>query len=198
MQFMVESVDWSVYEIDVYKAMQEAVRKYRRLYASSEITEMVFQISIWTDGSAGVTAVNFETRRHAEDTIKEWEEIFRAEAWEQVVRDTESSEYEGNPASFKYKEFYKIIHPELALLRSGRGFDADRAKAIDRRIEESLLRVVDRIIESGILKELPSEEEIWIGISSPLDWYDHVRKIRTYYRNPQISFQSELFEEPPC
>ena len=173
---LLDGVDWQMYEANVVQSVREAVGKFCRLH-NTVGTDKIYQISIWTDAQAGITAVNFETRQHADEFretwIQQWQEGGRGEWAEEMVR----LPYSSSPADFKYKEFLVVRHPELERLMELDYSVAEKSKAANVWIEASLLRVVERIVAEDTLSGLPREDVVWIGISSPRDWYDHVRKI---------------------
>ena len=171
---LIDSCDWEAYEIGVLSLLQQAIKQYQRQYAD----EKVFQISIWTDSQTQASAINFETKKHAEEHIAKWAQIFRGEHDdERTSARLEAEGYNDNPANFKYRQFLERKHPEVATID---GLDyryVAHRHAADARISASPRKVVKRAREENVLAGLPREEAIWIGVSSPRDWYDHVTKI---------------------
>lgn len=53
---LLDGCDWKAYEMSVIEVVQQAIEKYRQLYAAS-MTEKVFQVSLWTDPQGQTTAV---------------------------------------------------------------------------------------------------------------------------------------------
>jgi len=159
---LIGSGDWEAYEASVLDLLQQAVDQYQQRYAS----EKVYQISIWTDPQVQVSAINFETKKHAEEQNAAQAPAFR-----------NAEGYNGNPAGFKYCRFLERKHPEIAAINGLNYFYHTHRYAADARISASLRKVVKRVREQNMLAGLPREEEAWIGVNSPRDWYDHVTKI---------------------
>jgi hypothetical protein len=175
-QMLLESVDWALYEEDVLRAVKAAIKDYTQKFVSSP-EDKVSQISIWTDPQSRKTAISFETRGHAEVQIQEQIAFWRSRGNEQGIRQSELLQYNGNPADFQYSEFYTMLHHELTPLRELDFRYQKHVRAAQICIKASLTNVVKRIISEGIIKPLPREQDVWIGISSPRDWYDCVQKI---------------------
>jgi len=159
---LIESGDWEAYETSVLDLLRQAIGHYRRQYAS----EKVYQVSIWTDPQVQVSAVNFETKKHAEEQIAEQAPMYR-----------NASGYNDNPAGFKYCRFLERKHPEIATIGELNYFYHTHRYAANARISTSLRKVVKRAKEENLFAGLPREEIVWIGVNSPRDWYDHVTKI---------------------
>ena len=139
--------------------------KYNQLYTEFP-DEKVYQVSIWTDPQAQITAVNFETKEHAAEHMKNWPRFLKAK------------DYNGDPADFKHKEFLLGKHPEIESIDDLDYQFKTHRYAADARISTSLRKVVKRILNLKILENLPREDELWVGINSPHDWYDHVIKVK--------------------
>ena len=159
---LIDSCDWGAYETSVIDLLQQAVEQYHRQHAD----EKVFQVSIWTDPQVQVSAINFETKKHAEEQIAEQAPGYR-----------NATGYNDNPAGFKYCQFLERKHREIAAIDELNYFYHTHREAADARISASLRKVVKRTREMSILARLPREEVVWIGVNSPRDWYDHVTKI---------------------
>lgn len=170
----IDACDWDAYEESVFSLLRVAVEQYLRQSSG----EKVYQISIWTDPQTQVSAVSFETRKHAEEHISKWAQIFRHKyADEETAVRLEADGYNNNPANFKHSRLLEREHPELAALD---GLDyrfVTHRHAADARISASLRKVVRWAREQNALGSLPREEVVWIGVNSPRDWYDHVTKI---------------------
>lgn len=171
---LIDSGDWKAYETNVLGLLQQAIKQYQRQHAD----EKVFQISIWTDPQTQASAINFETKKHAEEHIAKWAQIFRGEYDdEKTAARLESEGYNDNPANFKYRQFLERKHPEIAAINGLNYRHITHRYTADARISASLRKVVKRAREENVLAGLPREEAVWIGVSSPRDWYDHVTKI---------------------
>lgn len=173
---LLEGLDWHLYEANVFQGLRDAVEEYRRLFEGAE-GEGVYQIAIWTDAQAQQTAISFETRLHAEAVIQKSAEYWQNRGDELYAQEIRDLDFNGNPADFRFDRFHVVSHPELIRLQKLDYADRAQSIAADVHIEVALLRVIERVLAEGIMRELPREEAIWIGISSPRDWYDHVRKI---------------------
>ena len=171
---LIDSCDWGAYETSVLDLLQQAIGQYRRQYAD----EKVFQISIWTDPQVQASAINFETKKHAEEHIAKWAQIFsRKYDDEKTAARLEAEGYNDNPADFKHCQFLERKHPEIAAI-SGLDYRyMTHRHTADARISASLRKVVKRARDGNVFAVLPREEVVWIGVSSPRDWYDHVTQI---------------------
>ncbi|GEM_PF-945171 len=170
----IDACDWDAYEENVFSLLRAAVEDYLRQSSGEE----VYQISIWTDPQTQVSAVSFETKKHAEEHISKWAQIFRQKyADEETAARLEADGYNNNPADFKHSRLLERKHPELVAID---GLDyryVTHQHAAGARISASLRKVVKRAREQNALADLPREEIVWIGVNSPRDWYDHVTKI---------------------
>ena len=171
---LIDSCDWGAYETSVVDLLQQAVGQYQRQHAD----EKVFQISIWTDPQTQSSAINFETKKHAEEHIAKWAQIFRGKYEDEITAARlEAEGYNNNPADFKFCQFLERKHPEIAATGELDYRYTTHRHAADARISASLRKVVKRVREGNALNGMPREEVVWIGVSSPRDWYDHVTKI---------------------
>ena len=159
---LIASGDWETYEASVLDLLRQAVEEYQKCHAS----EKVYQVSIWTDPQVQISAINFETKRHAEEQLAKQAPAYRSEKG-----------YNDNPADFKRCEFLRREHPEIAAIDGLNYSYHTHRQAADARISTSLRKVVKRAREQNVFAGLPREEEVWIGVNSPRDWYDHVTKI---------------------
>ncbi len=175
-QRLLKSIDWALYEENVLKTVGVAVKKYVEKFLSSP-EDKVFQISIWTDPQSGKTAISFETKRHAETHLQEQIAYWRSRGNEQGIRQSELLQYNDNPGDFQYSEFHVILHHELIPLRELDFRYQKHMRAAQVRIKASLANVLKRMAAEGTVEQLPREQNVWIGISSPRDWYDCVQKI---------------------
>ncbi len=174
---LIDKGDWKAYEENVLETVRQAIEKYRQLYTDS-VTEKVFQVSIWTDPQTQTTAVNFETREHATAHTAKWAQIWREKYQdEETATRLEKEGYNGNPADFKHREFLTHKHPEIEAIDQLNYYYTTHRYAADARISASLRKVVQQIRKQNVLDGLPREEEVWIGVNSPRDWYDHVVKV---------------------
>ena len=166
-------IDWKLYEQQVLSLFEEAVEAYISEHSDREESR-VFQISIWTDPQMFVSAVNFETLKHGlqenEKGIKYFEQHGRSALAEQL----RAQGYNDNPADFLYPEFRTTEHTFLCDAGEVGQLNADAADPI---IEATLMRIVDSSPFQDLIRRLPREPEVWVGISSPAHWYDHVRRV---------------------
>lgn len=175
-QQLLDGLDWEQYRTTVLETVRQAVEDYRQRYANQK-NERVFQISLWTDPQAQITAINFETKEHAGEFVREWATFWREKGEPLHAEKIERRGYTNNPASFKYQQFRTVRHPELAGMQEIEFYYAKNMRAALTYIKKNLLLVVQRLRDEDILAPLPREETVWIGVNSARDWYDHVRKI---------------------
>lgn len=159
------------FERAVFDAFLAAVERFNVEVAPRG--DRVFQVAIWTDVEAGASAVSFETKPNSESMIRASADFWRLNGDEETAHEIESSPYHGNPEDFKYSRFVMAEHAYMSAMSQ----QADATAELARLVEASLLRVVDRILASHVLDEIPLERPAWIGTSSPIDWYDHVQRL---------------------
>lgn len=173
-KLILDSCDWNAYEENILAAMQQAIEKYNQL-CSKAPGEKVYQVSIWTDPQTQESAINFETKSHAEDHTKKWAGIFRDKYNDEpTALRLEAEGFNGNPADFKHTVFFTQHHPEIAALDKLNFQYTTHSHAAEARISASLRKAVKQIKHSKMLNQLLREEVIYIGTNSPRDWYDHV------------------------
>ena len=156
--------------------MQQAIEKYNGLY-SEAASEKVYQVSIWTDPQIQESAINFETKHHAEDHIKKWAAIFRDKYNDEATASRlETEGFNSSPADFKHTVFFTQNHPEIAELNKLDFQYTTHSHAAEAHISAALRKAVKQIKHSKMLNQLPREQVVYIGTNSPRDWYDHISK----------------------
>ena len=172
-----EEVDWRSYQNNVMAALKEALEKYRALYAGGGVN-LISQIALWTAPYQHITAVSFETHVHAQRMIDFQTHYDRSSDPEATdVDDRFLNAFQGNPAAFKYQMFHTFQHLELAALSEFDLNEPELDEALLLKIEANLQVVVEQVQQSQLLRDEPTEDEVWIGVNSPLDWYDDVIKM---------------------
>ena len=172
-----EEVDWRSYQDNVMAALKEALEKYRTLYAGGGVN-LISQIALWTAPYQHITAVSFETHVHAQKMIDLDTNYVRGSDPEVDALDGRFlNAFQGNPADFEYQMFHTFQHLELAALSEFDLNEPELDTALLLKIEANLLVVVEQIQQSQMLRDEPTEDEVWIGVNSPLDWYDDVIKM---------------------
>lgn len=173
-------IDWNQYELEVIALVHRANAECLRVAPDKKIS----QISIWTDVQSRCSAVSFETKAHARSFIESKINYFKKLGKKkgqyieiEVIREIESRGYNCNPADFEMREAATCLHPSLQPLEEVDFSDMERKWVIEAVVEEALLRVVERLRLGRAFCSLVLEKDVWIGISSPRDWYDHVQKL---------------------
>lgn len=136
----------------------------------------VYQIGIWTYNQSAYTGICFETKPHAKQFNSEREIRLRQSGLEEMAQRIAQSEYNSSIGDFLYNNFYLYEHPELLPLTQLDRFDDAQNYEAQRKMEDALLEAVREAITTRLFDSLPREEQIWIGISSPHDSYDHIVK----------------------
>ena len=174
---VLENVDWVYYERNVLDAFWTAAYKFARMTRLGECAfEPVFQVGIWTDVCHSYTAINFETKQHAELVKQREEDRFSKRGKTRASAGFQDFPYNTSPADFLYTQFHTMSHTELRPLEDLVRRDLDNRKLAEGLVERSLLRVRDEAV-SVPWRYLPREELVWFGINSPRDWYDHVIEV---------------------
>jgi len=166
-------IDWQLYEQQVLSLFDEAVDAYVAEHGGREDSR-IFQISLWTDPQMFVSAVNFETRDHGVEINDKSIKYFEQHGREGLADQLRAQGYNDNPADFLYPEFRTTEHTELCDAAEAGHITSDVADPI---IESTLLRIVNSAQFKEIARRLPRESQVWVGISSPVHWYDHVRHV---------------------
>ena len=138
------------------------------------INNDIYQISIWTYNQSAYTGVSFETKAHAQQFNFDREIRLRRSGLEEMAQKTAQLEYNSSISDFLYSNFYLYEHPELFALTHTNRFDNAQNYEAQRKIEEVLLKVIQEAIAAKLFDALPREDQIWIGISSTRDPYDHI------------------------
>lgn len=173
-QGRLDECDWNLYERTVEVGLVKAVKRYKSF---SAMPDAIFQVSVATDPQRQITGISLETKPDAHAKVRELARWFRTRNEQYVAEELEKAGLNPSPADFRYPNYYTILHRELRSLDRIDYGDEEDKRAAEVWIETSLLRVMDRVKSLGLLASLPREEEVWIGINSPRDWYDHVTKI---------------------
>jgi len=175
-------VDWPAFERRVADEVRAAVERF---VAEVKPGVRVSQVAVWVDCQSGYTAMSFETRRNAYHmtelfirTCSEDVPEGGREEWDGMVRQLRRSPYTGDTASFAYRQYMEFEADELVEIADVvRASNATRRRRwLERRSGESLLGVVRQMAEEGVWDWLPREPDLWIGVSTDRDWYDHVRR----------------------
>lgn len=170
-QEKLDGCDWNLYERTIEAGLIEATKRYK---SASAGPDAVFQISVVTDPQRQITEIAFETKPHAQAKVRELAEWFRTRNEHHLAEKLETAGLNPNPTDFRHPNYYTILHRELRPLDRIDYSDEENKRAAKVWIETSLLKVMDRIRSFDLLAVLPREEEVWIGVNSPRDWYDHV------------------------
>jgi len=145
-------------------------------YASHDgMIEPVYQISIWTDVEAAFSAINFETKEHAQESVNQSVQWWLERGNVEEAQRSSSEPYNGNPQDFKYKRFTEASHPALVAAIGSIELMETIQRALETELAVRLLEVVEKLIVSPEFEKLPKEPTVYIGVSSPDDWYDHIR-----------------------
>jgi hypothetical protein len=176
-EVVLSQINWTKYEENVLATVQKAIAKYCKRYAKSEDNQ-IYQVSIWTDPQVAQTSISFETKAHARQELLTKIQFFIKEKLPKEAKQLETLGYNTNPADFRFPCFQTKVHRELDTLTELDYTNATTSTAVDARLETSLSRVAKQIIDAKILDKLPREETIFLGVSSPRDWYDHVVKVK--------------------
>jgi len=173
-QERLDECDWNLYESTIEVGLVEAAKRYK---GSSAMPDAIFQVSVVTDPQRQVTEISVETKPHTQAKVRELEEWFRTRNEHYLAEKLETAGLNPNPTDFRHPNYYTILHRELRPLDRINYNDDENRKAAEVWVETSLLKVIKRVRPLDLLAGLPREEEVWMGVNSPRDWYDHVTKI---------------------
>lgn len=174
---VIETIDWTSYENTVLTNFKEAINKYNSLYGSDS-TEKVSQVSLWTDPQVAMTSVSFDTHENYV-LLKQYQvNHYRSKNRDDLVAKINALKFQGNPAQFKHADFCMVNNSELKHLSDSISETGQGSQEALARINVTLLKVVDAIVDQKLLATLHSETEVLVGINSIHDWYDCVRTIQ--------------------
>jgi hypothetical protein len=164
-------VDWQAYEKKILSLTINGIQAYKsRCEATTDAK--VSQISIWTDVTGGMSAVNFETIKHVKEYNVNRVAVrltrFSPEEEAEVLAATKNF----NPADFFCVKAAECYHPEFDILDELLEED-EQIKFAESFVSNQLQVVRAKIVNAGLLRDLPHEDTVWFGISSENDWYDH-------------------------
>ena len=172
---LLQSIDWEGFESNVIEGLYIAVQKFHTNFQDVPGTR-AFQLAICTSIQHRKTSFDFETRQHALEHLRDRHSYLR-EFGDEAMEENASLAYNPSQADFKFWGFYTIEHPELNTLQDLSFDDRDQQSAIEQYIAICLQRVIQRATEMNAFEKLPHEDELWVGYSSPVSWYDHVKNI---------------------
>ena len=135
----------------------------------------VYQISIWTDLQSAISCVNFETKENALKTIARSVQFWIGHGNYDEAERLRELVVNGNPADFKYARIFEGKHSSLKTILDAVDINHDIQNELELILEKHLLEMIDVFVKEPVFLELPKEDDVYIGVSSPLDWYDDVR-----------------------
>lgn len=177
---LIRSIDWELYRSRVKSFITDSLARYGKSNSDSPTHPPIFQLSICTDAQSLETEININSAASARESIAQQVRYFRSKDGWAVAAAADRQEltpYSVDPADFLFPRFGVIDHPELRVLRDVDMSDRDERRAVEGIIEVHLLEVAEELLREGVFRAIPREEHVWVGISSPRDWYDQVRKV---------------------
>lgn len=170
-------VDWQQYENEVAQAVQSAIAQFTQQHL--EDAEKVYQISIATAPQSRETCIGFETKQHAMKEVQESDAWWRERSKPKVADSVTASLYNENLADFKYAGFHCIKNPSLRPLKQLDFYKEAYEMAALKKIHHHLLQVLNHLLLDNVFHRLPKEDQLWVGVNSPRDWYDCVTDVMT-------------------
>jgi hypothetical protein len=168
LQSKLDAMDWNAYEKSIFGLTTAGIDAF----SSAAKGMKIFQVSIWTDLEARVSAINFETAAHAREYAEAYAQRLKDDKMYAKADEILTAGRSSNPANFLYRDAAECYHPELEPLRKHLG-SRTRFTCADAYLSERLKAVRTAILESGLLRDVPHEDPVWFGISSEESWYDH-------------------------
>ena len=168
LQAKLEATDWQAYERRIVTLTSDGLDAFTAAAGNVKI----YQVSIWTDLEARVSAINFETSVHAREYAEGYAQRLRSDKLhaqaDEVLRVSRSA----NPANFFFRDAAECYHPELEPLRR-HIYSKVKFAFADTYLAGRLLLARKAVLASGVLSTVPHEDPIWFGISSQESWYDY-------------------------
>lgn len=177
-------VCWERYAEEVYLAVEDAVRHYAAGNKGSR-RETVRQIAVWTDPGALSTCVSFETEAHAPMITP-----YRIRSDERTGGPVVELLGWAYPSEFEFREYHCINNGSLLSLSRLDCSELEVRDAVMERIGSVLVEVQARVVAEGALDALPRSEVVAFGISTALDWHDHILELRRDVGEPDAGRQS--------
>lgn len=171
-QNIINEIDWASYRSLIINMTREAVQRYTGINK-----DKVYQISIWTDINAQLSAIEFETLEHAMQTILGKQELLTKDEIAQFMP-TSIGVLVNTTLEYQYSEFSLIKTPQLEPLQQLDFLDDKIEEQVYVRFEEELLNAVQILIEDGTFRDMPHEEYVWMSINSIRDWFDHAQYVK--------------------
>src|SRR5262249_14027023 len=98
------------FEATLMTLTQDAIAKLQIEFAAQN--ERVFQVAIWTDIDARVSAISIETKENADRKRNAGAAYWRAHGDDATAKEIEAAEFNGNPADFKYHAYATVHHSQ--------------------------------------------------------------------------------------
>lgn len=177
---IVQSIDWTDFRKRVRSSVLSALSRYSQPELDSGVRPPIFQISICTDAQSLETEISINSLERAQESIRQLISFLRSKKGWAVAAAADVQllrPYSNNPADFLYPRFEIVEHPELMAIRQVDLRDPSQRAVVEGMIEVHLLDLADRLETEGVFRRIQRETQVWIGISSPRDWYDHVRAV---------------------
>jgi hypothetical protein len=156
---VIASTDWVAYR----EAVQDAVRAAIVRYGSGGNTkrENVYQVEVWTDIRARLTAVSFDTLRHALQSLYGRGQTLTEDEIQTFLPTCTGVVYNSD---YQYTQFIMVANPELIDLARQDFLDESIAQAICSRVDAELNAAVTQLIDAGEFTPLPHEPGVWFAL----------------------------------
>ena len=159
---IIEATDWDAYREAVQSAARAALGRY--CHKPRAANDKVYQVEIWTDIRARLTAVNFETLHHAFQAMLGGQLPLSDEEIESYLPTCTGVVHNTNPANFLYSQYIMVANPELMDLARQDLLDDDIGAAVCSRVDRELVDAISELIDAGEFSRLPHEPGVWFAM----------------------------------
>ncbi len=182
-----DAIDWEIYD----ETMKQLIKQAVETFVQTE-SDLVSQISIYTDIRQGCSGVDFETKLHALRHNSWRANETERQGISEIATLYRQRELNLDSGDFKYTEFATVSHPELGGLEqlneelklfyaehddNGLATTFQKLAQIEEVQSKRLQSVINQSLTTGAFDALPTESPYFIGSNSPTDWYDHILKV---------------------
>jgi len=156
---VIEATDWDAYREAIQSMVRAAIWRYRHSPRASK--DRVYQVEVWTDIRARLSAVSFDTLHHAFQTMLGGKQPLSEEELETFVPTCTGVVY--STGIFLCNQYMMVGNDELLGL-SGQDFlDDETSAAVCSRVDSVLADAVRELIDSGEFARLPHEPGVWFA-----------------------------------
>ncbi len=168
---VINSIDWFGFEKFVLNLFHEAISAY--VENNAFLVGKIYQVAISANPQSATVSISFETLHNATRVAENDEEFIKSD--EILEKMSFTKKYNPNPGSFFFSDymirFTDIMEPLISL-----DFNSHTiTRSTNRRISESLKKVVSIMIDDQLLTSKIAESTLFIGVQTDRYSYGSVK-----------------------